>query len=334
MQNPQNDAGNWMNPLTPIRSYLSEAWKMTCLSRYSLSHKINQEPFMILWILLDHLHPTKPVGTTLRSVQKTKQLSSSHGLNKQTLGGVGSFQRHVDLHSNYINFTRLIGEGECTNPIWIQIMNSVYQSMVSYHKQTAHPENPSQNPSLVSQELGNVAPSTFCLGWKALIITLDTTSIAILKPTGVQSQFCKRCFHGLPLELLRWKRPTYGMDLTVTRKLDLFSENSGSQNNRGLPHAQTRWHDLGMPLQSCEWLLALNLLELFSNKKNCPIDLDHSNSPDETSEAQSCTRPRKQQQAALPRSTGSFCEPRVARRKRIFSISDKIEILKKKRGRN
>lgn len=156
-----------MNPLTPIRSSLSEAWKMTCLSRYSLSHKINQEPFKILWIFLDHLHPTKPVGTTLRSVQKTKQLSSSHGLNNQTLGGVGSFQGHVDLYS-YINFTRLIGEGECTNPIWIQIMNSVYQSMVSYHKQTAHPENPSQNPSLVSQELGNVAPSTFCLGWKAL----------------------------------------------------------------------------------------------------------------------------------------------------------------------
>ena len=162
-----------MNPLTPIRSYLSEAWKMTCLSRYSLSHKINQEPFMILWIFLDHLHPTKPVGTTLRSVQKTKQLSSSHGLNKQTLGSVGSFQGHVDLYSNYINFTRLIGEGECTNTIWIQIMNSVYQSMVSYHKQTAHPENPSQNPSLVSQELGNIAPSTFWLGWKALIITLS-----------------------------------------------------------------------------------------------------------------------------------------------------------------
>lgn len=26
-----------MNPLTPIRSYLSEAWKMTCLSRYAFS---------------------------------------------------------------------------------------------------------------------------------------------------------------------------------------------------------------------------------------------------------------------------------------------------------
>lgn len=155
-----------MNPLTPIRSYLSEAWKMTCLSRYAFSqnqsrtlHDImnlpgSSAPHKACW----HDLKKRSKNQTTLVVSWTQQPNSWECW---LFSGTRWFIFLYKFHPPH-------WWGWVYKPHWIQIMNSVYQSMVSYHKQTAHPENPSQNPSLVSQELGNVAPSTFCLGWKAL----------------------------------------------------------------------------------------------------------------------------------------------------------------------